>query len=93
MAAYFSVPLSSATATLSANTATKAPTTAQASRLLLKLYNSDPDNPVYYGGSTVSVANGIPIAPGGESDWIPCSGDIYVISLAGGYTVRILEGA
>lgn len=93
MAAYFATPLTTATGNLAANTATKAPATAQASRLLLKIYNDDPGAPVFYGGATVTTANGIPIPPSGESDWIPCSGDIWVISVAGGYPVRTMEGA
>ena len=91
MAAYAATPLSSVT-TLAAATAAKVPATAQASRLLLKLFNDDSANPVYYGGSTVSTANGIYIAPGGESDWIPCSGDVWALSTPG-TTVRSLEMA
>lgn len=91
MAAYFSVPLSSVT-TLSAATAAKVPATAQTLRLMLKLFNDDPTYPVFYGGSTVTDTTGIPVPPGSESDWIPCSGDIWVYSVAG-TTVRALEGA
>jgi hypothetical protein len=91
MAAYFSTPLSSVT-TLSAATAAKVPATAQANRLMLKLFNDDQNAPIFYGGSTVSASNGIAVQPGAESDWIPCSGDIWCYS-TGGTTVRALEGA
>ena len=89
--AYAATPLSSVT-TLTAATAAKVPATAQASRLLLKLFNDDQTSPIYYGSSTVSTVNGIYIAPGGESEWIPCSGDIWVLSTPG-TTVRALEMA
>jgi hypothetical protein len=89
--AYFATPLSTVT-TVSAASATKVPATAQGSRLLLKLFNDDQTAPIYYGGSTVDATKGIPVGPGGESDWIPCSGDIWVYSVAG-TTVRSLEGA
>jgi hypothetical protein len=91
MAAYFATPLSSVT-TVPAATATKVPATAQGSRVMLKLFNDDAAASIFYGGSTVSATNGIPVGPGGESEWIPCSGDIWVYSVAG-TTVRALEGA
>jgi len=87
--AYTTTPKSTQT-TLAPATAAKVPATAQASRLLLKIFNDDVANPIYYGDSTVSTTNGIYIAPGGESDWIPCSGDIWALSTPG-TTVRTLE--
>lgn len=91
MAAYASTPKASQVSALSAATATKAPGTAQASRLLLKIFNDDGSANIYFGDSTVTASTGIPIPAGGESDWIPCSGDIWVFSTAGGFTVRTLE--
>ena len=89
MAAYSSTPLSTQV-TLAAATAAKAPATAQTNRVLLKIFNDDTANPVYYGGSTVTTSTGIYIAPGGESEWIPCSGDIWALSTPG-TTIRVLE--
>lgn len=89
--AYAATPKSSSVAALTANTAVQAPGTPAAGRLLLKIFNDDPAANIYYGDSTVTVGTGIPIPPGGESEWIPCSGAVYVISLAGGSTVRTLE--
>jgi hypothetical protein len=91
MPAYASTPKASQVSALAPTTATKAPGTAQASRLLLKIFNDDQAASIYYGDSAVTDAKGIPIPPGGESVWIPCSGDIYVYSVAGGSTVRTLE--
>ncbi len=91
MPAYFATPLSSVTA-LSAGVAAKVPATAQGSRMMLKLYNEHDTVTAYYGGSTVSSSNGIPIPPGGESEWIPCSGDIWCIC-ASAANIRALEGA
>jgi len=91
MAAYTATPLSSVT-TLTAATAAPVPASPQSNRLLLKLYNFDSTYPVWYGGSSVSATTGIEIGPGAESDWIPCSGSIYVISTLG-TTVGSLEMA
>lgn len=88
MAAYFATPKSSVTA-VSAATATACPAVPQASRLLIKLFSDDPDD-CYWGDSTVDDTKGIPF--NGESDWIPCSGAIYVWS-KNGCNVRTLEGA
>lgn len=91
MAAYASVPKSTQVSALSATTATKAPTTAQTSRLLLKIFNDDPSAAIFWGDSTVTDSKGMPIPPNGESDWIPCSGDIYIYSVLGGFTARAAE--
>ena len=87
--AFTTTPKSTQT-TLAAATAAKVPATAQASRQLLKIFNDDQANPIYYGDSAVSTTTGIYVAPGGESDWIPCSGDIWALSTPG-TTVRTLE--
>lgn len=89
--AYATTPKATQVAALAAATATKAPAVAQAARLLLKIYNDDTANSIFYGDAAVTALTGIPVAPGGESEWIPCSGDIYVISTAGGSTVRTQE--
>ena len=65
--------------------------TGEKSRLLLKIFNDDTAANIFYGDSTVTASTGIPIPAGGESDWIPCSADIWVFSTAGGFTVRTLE--
>jgi len=90
--AYAATPKSTAVTLTTHGTAYKAPGTAQANRLLLKIFNDDQTNPIFYGDSAVTVSSGIYIAPGGESDWIPCSGDIYVINnVTDSATVRTLE--
>lgn len=89
--AFTATPKSTQVSALAATTATKAPTTAQSSRQLLKIYSDDPTANIYWGDSTVTDAKGIPIPPGGESDWIPCSGDIYIYSVLGGFTARASE--
>lgn len=91
--AFFATPKTTQVSALAATTATKAPTTAQGSRQLLKIFNDDPTASIFFGDSTVTDSKGIPIPPGGESDWIPCSGDIYVYSVLGGFTARAFEGA
>lgn len=87
--AYAATPKSSVT-TVPATTPTKVPGTVAGGRLLLKLYNNDETYPIYYGDSAVDNTKGTPIPPGGESAWIPCSGDIYVYSIPG-TTVRSME--
>ena len=90
MASYVST-LASGTRTLAAATATIVPASALSGRKLLKIFN-DLDTTTYYGASGVTVSTGIPIPPGGESDWIPTDGGTYAINTAGG-DIRYLEGA
>jgi hypothetical protein len=91
MAAYFATPKTSTTSV--GTTATKIPATAQASRMMIKIVNLDATQAIYLGDSGVTTSTGWPLGPGAESDWIPCSGDIYGIVASGTATAASFEGA
>lgn len=73
------------------NVATKVPGTAQVSRQMVKLFNTDAALTVYYGDSAVTTTTGVPLYPGGESPWIWLSGDLYAITASGTAVVASLE--
>jgi hypothetical protein len=91
MAVPFATSVKSTTNALSATTATAVPSSMLAGRSMLKIVNTDPTNTVWYGDSSVTDSTGIPIGPGGESDWIPAGVAVYCYCKIA-LTVVTLEG-
>ena len=74
-------------------TATKVPGYGQLfNRRALQIYNNSA-NTIYYGGSDVTVVNGIPVTPGSFSNVFDCGYNmiVYAIASQANNNIRILE--
>ena len=72
-----------------ANTPYLLPSSEQASREILAIYNAS-DVTIYIGGSNVSTANGFPIASS-KYIIIPAVSNIYVVCGSASKSIRLLE--